>query len=59
MYFDIGANVGNWTLANMNMANQIISVEADPETFKTLKLATGFTKKVIQMKTFINLRMLN
>ena len=49
MYFDIGANVGNWTLANMNMANQIISVEADPETFKTLKLATGFTKKVIQM----------
>ena len=25
MYFDIGANVGKWAIANLNNANQIIS----------------------------------
>lgn len=49
MFFDIGANVGKWTLANMNSANLIIAVEADPDTYKTLKIETGFTNKVIQM----------
>lgn len=49
MYFDIGANVGRWTLANLNAANMIVSVEADPDTFKTLQLETGFTSKIVRM----------
>jgi FkbM family methyltransferase len=40
MYFDIGANVGKWTLSNLNAAQKIISIEADPDTFATLKNAS-------------------
>jgi len=36
MYFDIGANIGKWSLANINQCNKIISVEASPITFKRL-----------------------
>lgn len=39
MFFDIGANVGKWTLLNISMldCNKIISVEASPITFKSLE----------------------
>lgn len=36
MYFDIGANLGMWTLANINNTNKIITVEASPITYKNL-----------------------
>ena len=36
MYFDIGANIGNWTKQNINNANKIIAVEASPNTFLEL-----------------------
>jgi FkbM family methyltransferase len=36
LIFDIGANIGNWALANQNN-NTIISVEASPNTFSALK----------------------
>jgi FkbM family methyltransferase len=36
MYFDIGANIGKWSIANINQCNKIISVEASPITFKRL-----------------------
>lgn len=36
MYFDIGSNVGNWSLANINQCNKIISIEASPITFGAL-----------------------
>jgi FkbM family methyltransferase len=36
MYFDIGSNIGDWTLANINQCNKIISIEASPITFKQL-----------------------
>ena len=36
MYFDIGSNIGKWSLANINRCNKIIAVEACPDTFKTL-----------------------
>jgi FkbM family methyltransferase len=39
LYFDIGANVGNWTLSNINTADKIITIEASPITFEKLKLA--------------------
>lgn len=36
MIFDVGANVGNWALANNNPFNRIIAIEASPTTFHKL-----------------------
>ena len=36
MYFDIGSNLGRWSLANINSCNKIISIEASPITFNKL-----------------------
>jgi len=36
MYFDIGSNVGNWSLANIDSCDKIVSIEASPITFKKL-----------------------
>jgi hypothetical protein len=36
MYFDIGSNVGNWSLSNINLCDKIISIEASPITFNRL-----------------------
>ena len=36
LIFDIGANIGNWTLANISEENKIISVEASTGTFNKL-----------------------
>ena len=36
MYFDIGANIGRWSLANIHLCDKIIAVEASPKTFNKL-----------------------
>lgn len=36
MYFDIGSNTGQWTLANAENGRRIISIEASPTTYMTL-----------------------
>lgn len=36
MFFDIGANIGKWTLANIDQCDKIISIEASPLTFNKL-----------------------
>jgi FkbM family methyltransferase len=36
MFFDIGSNIGKWSLANLNNCKNIISIEASPDTFKNL-----------------------
>ena len=36
MFFDIGANVGKWSLANIHQTDKIIVVEASPTTFQRL-----------------------
>jgi FkbM family methyltransferase len=36
MYFDIGSNIGCWSLANINRCDKIISIEASPITFGRL-----------------------
>jgi FkbM family methyltransferase len=36
MFFDIGTNIGNWALENINLCNKIISIEASPITFNKL-----------------------
>jgi FkbM family methyltransferase len=33
MYFDIGSNIGKWSLSNINNCDKIIAVEASPITF--------------------------
>jgi FkbM family methyltransferase len=37
IFFDIGANIGNWSLKNISLCDKIITIEAVPETFKTLE----------------------
>jgi FkbM family methyltransferase len=36
MYFDIGSNIGNWSLQNINLCDKIIAIEASPITFRKL-----------------------
>jgi hypothetical protein len=36
MFFDIGANIGKWSLANLQQSEKIIAVEASPNTFQRL-----------------------
>jgi FkbM family methyltransferase len=36
MFFDIGANVGKWSLSNIKQCDKIISIEASPITFERL-----------------------
>jgi FkbM family methyltransferase len=36
MYFDIGSNIGNWSLENVKDCDKIIAIEASPITFKKL-----------------------
>jgi FkbM family methyltransferase len=36
MYFDIGANIGNWSLSNINNCDKIIAIEASPLTYSKL-----------------------
>ena len=36
MYFDIGSNIGSWSLENIKSCDKIISVEASPTTFTKL-----------------------
>ena len=37
MFFDIGANIGRWSLANIDSCDKIIAVEASPITFEGLR----------------------
>jgi FkbM family methyltransferase len=36
MYFDIGSNIGLWSLKNIELCDKIISIEASPLTFSRL-----------------------
>lgn len=46
LYFDIGANVGLWALANSKENRKIISIEASPTTFNRLKEKTKNNKNI-------------
>jgi FkbM family methyltransferase len=47
MFFDIGANMGSWALANVDKCEKIISVEASPPTFQTLSQVCKHDKIVL------------
>jgi FkbM family methyltransferase len=36
MFFDIGANIGRWSMENIDRCDKIIAIEASPITFKLL-----------------------
>lgn len=40
MYFDIGANIGKWSISNINSTDTIIAVEASPRIYNNLKKNT-------------------
>jgi len=46
MYFDIGANIGKFSLANVNNTNKIIAIEASPTTYKILLNNTKNINKI-------------
>ena len=37
MWFDIGANIGKWSMANIQSCDTIIALEPDPDTFIRLQ----------------------
>jgi FkbM family methyltransferase len=37
MFFDVGANIGKWSLQNIHMCDKIIAIEASPITFNKLQ----------------------
>ena len=47
MFFDIGANVGRWSLSNLDNSPKIIAVEASHETFKKLEINTQNFSQII------------
>ena len=49
MFFDIGANIGKWSLANIGNCNKIIAIEASPYTFKRLVDNIIRNKKIIPL----------
>jgi FkbM family methyltransferase len=47
MFFDIGSNIGKWSLENLNNCTKIIAIEASPNTFNKLINNTKNTNKII------------
>jgi len=47
MFFDIGANVGKWSLSNVNNTTEVIAIEAVPETFEKLINNTYNNSKIL------------
>ena len=47
MFFDIGANIGNWSLSNVFNSKQIIAIEPVPKTFNILTNNTSNELKII------------
>jgi hypothetical protein len=47
--FDIGANIGNWSLKNMNNYDKIITIEASETTFKKLLQNVSNNRTIIPL----------
>ena len=50
MFFDIGSNVGKWSLSNVNNCEKIIAIEASPNTFKILVDNIVGNRKIIPLR---------
>lgn len=53
MYFDIGSNIGNWALSNIQFTDKIISIEASPSTYN--KLVNNCKNDKIQLLNFCSM----
>lgn len=49
MYFDIGANRGLWSIANLDKTDRIIAVEAAPKTYDLLKEQVAQYPKIVPL----------
>jgi FkbM family methyltransferase len=47
MFFDIGSNIGKWSLENLNNCTKIIAIEASPDTFNKLINNTKDENKIV------------
>lgn len=47
MFFDIGANIGKWALANVKNTDKIVAVEASPITFQKLMDACKYENTIL------------
>ena len=47
MFFDIGANIGKWSLENINTCDKIIAVEASPTTYNVLVKHTDHNTNIV------------
>jgi FkbM family methyltransferase len=52
--FDVGANIGNWSLANVNKFNKIIAVEASPLVFNKLNNNVNTKKNIITINKAVS-----
>jgi FkbM family methyltransferase len=52
--FDIGANIGNWSLSNINNYSKIITVEASPSTYNKLLNNTKNSSNIIPVNKAIS-----
>lgn len=51
--FDIGANVGRWSLANASRFDRIVAVEGSPITFERLRDACGHAPSVVALNRVV------
>lgn len=49
MFFDIGANIGQWSIANVDNCKKIIAIEAVPETYDILLKNTNHKSDIISL----------
>lgn len=52
--FDIGANIGNWSIANLNKYEKIVAVEASPIVFNRLNNNTNKYSKIITINKAVS-----
>lgn len=52
--FDIGANIGNWSIANLNRYEKIVAVEASPLVFDRLNNNTNKHSKIITINKAVS-----
>lgn len=52
--FDIGANIGNWSIANLNRYEKIVAVEASPIVFNRLNNNTNKYSKIITINKAVS-----
>ena len=59
MFFDIGANIGNWSLQNIPNCEKIIAIEASPNTFQKLNDNVNIKVNVNKKITCLNYAVCN